>query len=1214
MKKAQRTDLIRAIRKSKGRFLSLLFIVALGTAFFTGVRSAEPDMIASADKYYDESNLMDVRILGTLGLTEDDVAAIADTEGITAAEGGYSTEVLAVLEDSTLVMNVMSPSESMNQMTIWEGRMPESSDECFMDAGLMIAKGYEIGDTITLTDEKGSAPAQLVHDSYTIVGSGTWSWYLSWSRGSASIGDGSLDAFMVVPEEAFDMDYYTVVYAMVSGVKELNTFSDAYDEAVKLVTDRIEEIAGDRCEIRYSEVYEDAQKTLQDAREALSEGEKELEDAEKKLLDAEEEYSEGLKTYEDSVKAYEDGMKAYEEGKNSLAQAKAELDQGKADYQAGLKAYEDAQQTLEAGRSELSARREELNNMSAQVEEGYENLSAAELQLSRAQSKYEQQKRDYEASKAEYDAGMDSYRENKAQLDAQKEQLDAGWDQVAEAQAQLDQLQAQMDQVAEEEGTSSETYQQLQAEWTELNSQVEAQQQELNAAQAEYDAAAEELAAAKAELDTAKAQLDDAAAQLDAANRELTETSAELSAQKAQLDEAERQITEGWAAIAAVREELDTGEEQLREQKALLDQAEKSILEGEQAYNAGIQTLRTSEQQLQNAQKQLKEGQIELQEARQELDDGWLEYKNAARDADEQLEEARQEIADGEKQLTELEEGKWYVLGRDSVQTSVEFSLDAERIGAIGKVFPVIFFLVAARVSLTTMTRMIEEERTLIGTMKALGYSKLSIASKYILYALSATLIGGVIGVIVGSKLLPYVIMLAYSMLYSNIQYTVMPLHFGLCVSAIGLAVLCTVGAAFLACYKEMLSTPASLMRPPAPKQGKRVFLERLPFIWNRMNFSMKSTIRNLVRYKKRFFMTVFGIGGCMAILLASFGLRDSISVIAENQYRNIWTYSAACGIDEDAAPEEQRAFVEQVVVEQEGIGSGMLARLVSLDVYTEQAEKMVNLYVVDDTEQMNLYLDMHDRVTQEPYQLTDEGVILTEKLANTLGVQVGDRFTLKFSSTKHVDAVVTALTENYMNHCVYMTKGLYETLYGQAPEYNQLLLKFTDGADQQLLAESLLGEELVISVSLVEELQDALNDMIGALNLVVWVLIAAAGLLVFVVLFNLNNINISERRRELASLKVLGFFNMDVAMYVYRENIFLTIFGILLGLFLGTWLHQYLITTLEVELIMFGREINSISYLYSTLFTIAFAVLVNIGMYKKLKQIDMIESLKSVE
>ena len=1217
MTKAQWTDFIRAILKSKGRYISLIFIVALGTAFFTGVRSAEPDMTASADKYYDETSLMDVRILGTLGLTEDDLNAIANTDGILHAEGGHSTEALSATENELLVVNVMSLSEHINQMTVTEGRLPEADNECFLDASVMNAGGFEIGDTFVMTDEEGEAPADLKHGSYTIVGYGTWSWYLSWTRGSASIGDGSLDGFAVVPETAFDMDYYTVIYATVQDVKNLNSFSKAYEEAINLVTERIEEIAGDQCTIRYTQLFQDASKLIEDAKLEIAEGEQKLLDAEKLLKDAEVEYEDGVKKLENSKITYQNGLRDYQNGQKELEDAKAELDAGKADYQNGLNAFAEGQKTLESSKAELESKKQELANKTKEYQDAEAEYAEAKIPLDEAQATLNEKQKEFDAAEAQYQDARNQYDGKKAELDAAKVALDNGWAQVASAEADLNSLQAQLDQLGGLVGTDNDIYQSLYAELQAAQVTLETERAGLVEKQAQYDAAEAELLAARDQLNTVAGQLDENAVALEDAKKELAPFLEQLDGYRKQLDDAKAQLEAGKTAIADAEKKIADGEQTLAQKQKELNDASTKIKNGEAEYNEGLAELEEAEKKLNRARAELNKAELDLQEARKEIDEGWAEYYAEAEEAEQRLEEARQEVADGEKELSELEEGEWYVLGRDSIQTSVEYGMDAERIGAIGDVLPVIFFLVAALVSLTTMTRMVEEERTLIGTMKALGYGKMSIAAKYILYAFSATLIGGVMGVIIGSKFLPYVIMVAYGMLYSNVQYTLLPLHWELCVTAISLAMLCTVGAAYFACYKELLSTPAALMRPPVPKQGKRVFLEYFPGIWKKMNFSTKATIRNLVRYKKRFFMTVFGIGGCMAILLSCFGLRDSISVIAKKQYQNIWTYSAALGMDEDVSAEEQKAFLDAFVAENEDVESGLFGRYVSVDVSSELAEKTVHLYVISDLENMHNYLDLHERESQNHLTLSDEGVILTEKLANTLGVVPGDSFSYHVSSTLKKDVTVLGLTENYTGHCLYMTDSLFESLHGHAPLNNILYLKFADGmkvAREQELASQVLNNDAVTSVTLVRDSLASLNDMVSSLNMVVWVLIVAAGLLAFVVLFNLNNINISERRRELATLKVLGFFDNEVAMYVYRENIILTIFGIMLGLVLGTFMHQYLISTLEVDLVMFGRSIEPISFISSVILTALFSLLVNIAMYYKLQEIDMIESLKSVE
>ncbi len=634
--------------------------------------------------------------------------------------------------------------------------------------------------------------------------------------------------------------------------------------------------------------------------------------------------------------------------------------------------------------------------------------------------------------------------------------------------------------------------------------------------------------------------------------------------------------------------------------------AEEELKDGEDQIALAKETLAQAEKELADAKDQ-------IAQAKEELAQGWLDYEEGEATAQAELEDARQQIAQAEEELSDIEEPEWYVLDRSSMQSYVEYGMDAERIGSIGKVFPAFFFLVAALVALTTMTRMVEEERTQIGTLQALGYSRRSIAAKYLLYAISASLLGSIIGVAFGSQFLPWIIITAYQMMYTNIVAVKTPLQFDYALLSTLLAVGCTTLATWAACYRELRSTPAQLMRPAAPKQGKRVFLEKIPFLWKRLSFTGKSTIRNLFRYKKRFFMTVFGIGGCMALLMVGFGLRDSIAKIMDTQYTTVWTFQAYLNLDSN----EDYSQIQEEANDYDHVLETLVAYQVSKEVSSETTTMDAYLFVFEDVDRLPDFILLRSRTRQnETYTLTDNGVVLTEKLATQLGVNVGDSFQIAESDTKNYTVTVTAITENYLYHYVYMTPTLYEALFGKEPAYNQLLMRMEEISteEEDAMATTFLEKKAVTGVSFVRDMQETVDNMMTSLDTVIWVLIAAAGLLAFVVLYNLNNINITERYRELATLKVLGFYDGEVAGYVYRENILLTFFGILIGIVLGLALHQYIIQTVEVSMLMFGQEIKPLSYLYSSLLTILFSLIVNIFMFYSLKKIDMISSLKSVE
>ncbi|WP_434309790.1 FtsX-like permease family protein [Hominifimenecus sp. rT4P-3] len=1116
MKQAQRKDFFREIKNSWNRWLSLLFIVALGVAFFSGVRSSEPDMRLSADHLYDKTNFMDIRILGTLGVTPEDLAEVAAIPGIADAEGASTLEALTDTGEEELVLQVSSLTERVNRLTLQEGRLPETNAECVIDAALSDA--YPIGSAISLygdqkdTDDGSSDPLSdtLTQTEFTVVGYATSSYYLTFDRGTASIGDGNIDGLLFVRPEVFSADYYTVIYATVEGASALTAMTDEYDDHIQSVSDQIEAIADRRCDIRYQSVLGEANDKLTEGKEELAdarkEADQELGDALLELEDGEAELADAKKTLSEKEQELEDGKKELADARKTLRSSRKELD-------SGWKQYEDGKKTLEERESELTRAKEQLAPKEQELAEGWEA----------------------------YHSGQSEYQTNAALLES--------------LQTQRDQLEAYLISLGLTP-TEHPDYQMLVGTIHQMEPA---------------------LSEAKTQLEASYAALSEAQLQLDAA--------------KAQLEEGENQLNAGKEELAASLQKLESGEQQYQDGKSAIEEALEEISDGE---------------------RQITDAKEEIAEAEQELEDGWKEYEDGKQEAEEKISDAEQKLADAEADIADIEYPEWYVLDRNSVQTYVEYRLDAERIGAIGKVFPAIFFLVAALVSLTTMTRMVEDDRTQIGTLQALGYSKGAIAAKYILYALSATLLGSLLGVLAGSQILPRVILSAYGILYVNITEYLVPIQGSYALMSTGLAVFCTVAATVAACYRELMSTPAQLMRPASPKEGRRVILEYIPFLWKHLSFTSKSTVRNLIRYKKRFFMTVFGIGGCMALLMVGFGLRDSIAKIVDNQYATIWTYDATLNMDAAADPHP----VEEIALQFSSVRETLPVYQIARDAGNGSITKEVTLFVPARLNTLSDFVDLRDRTSKEGYFLNDDGVIITEKLARMLDLSVGDTIFLAEEETSAIEVPVLAIVENYLHHYVYMTPVLYEKLYGSAPEYNSMLMSMDSmtESEENALAEQLIAHDEILSVSFIRDLQATVNNMMRSLDLVIWVLIISAGLLAFVVLYNLNNINISERRRELATLKVLGFYDNEVAAYVYRENILLTILGIGAGVVLGIWLHRFLIQTVEIDMMMFGQTIQPPSYLYSSLLTIVFSLLVNIFVFLKLKKIDMIESLKSVE
>lgn len=1203
-----RKDFIIEIKKTMGRFVSIFFIVALGVAFYSGIRASEPSMRITADQYFDDSELMDLKVMGTMGLTKADIKAIGKVSGIEAVEGGYSKDVLCPVGDNEKVVHMLSMQKNFNQVSVVEGRLPEKAGECLVDEDFLSYTDLKVGDTVTFHSGDGEALTDsLVTDTYKIVGIGNSPLYISFGRGSSTIGTGEISGFVVVDKASFDMDVYTEAYVKVSGAEEKTAFTDEYNNLSDAAKEAVSAIEEERCAARKQEIVDEANEKLADSEKTVNEKSQELENAKKEL---------------ESGKS-----KAAEE----LEKAKQQLTDGEAELADAKQQIADGETQLADAKAQLNEKQAQLSSAEAEYESGKAQLDQKEQELAAAEQTYLSNYAKYmpfiTAGKAQIAAGRTQIADGKKQLDeglAPLKQLRDGLDGIedgisqcdsgmAEVQKQLDGMDSDVYQeyVKIPEEDRNEEQQAYVNKWENLNAQfagIQAQKTQLETAksgllaqagfttEADLDAQIISLTAQRDELDKKEAAL---------LGQEQT-----LAAQEEELLSAGRQITDGKSQIAAARSQLDSTKSQITDGKA-------QILSAWALLNEKEDTLNASKAQLASGEQELADGRSKYEQAAKEAEEQITDGQAKITDGEKQLTDAKQQIADAKAEIKKIENPKWYVQTREDALTEYQgYGDNADRMRSIGKVFPVLFFLVAALISLTTMTRMVEEQRVQIGTMKALGYGKAAIAGKYIGYALIATLGGSIFGVLAGEKILPFIIIYAYMILYKHLPAILVPYHMSYALQASVIAVACTLIATIASCYKELAAEPAELMRPAAPKQGKRILLERIGIIWKHLNFTWKSTVRNLIRYKKRFFMTIFGIGGCMALMVVGFGLKDCIYEIVSLQYEKVQSYDAATYMSDDIS-EENRQQLHDYLDQNADIKETIEARMQKTDVKSASGKKTLYLMVPSDNEKIEDFLSFHSRTNKdEVYSLKKDEVILTEKMASLLNVKVGDELTIEDEDRGDQTVTVGAICENYMSHYLYLSPEKYEELYGVPAEYNTIIYSAKDGKDDQIekIGTKLLSMDGVLNVSYTSSIEGRLDDMLRSLNLVIVVLIVSAGMLAFVVLYNLNNINITERQRELATLKVLGFYDGEVASYVYRENILLTIIGSVVGMVLGNLLHRYIILTVEVEEAMFGRQIHWQSYLYSFLFTVAFSLFVNWVMFYKLKKIDMVESLKSVE
>ena len=1213
-KNVLRKDFIIEIKKTMGRFVSIFFIVALGVAFYSGIRASEPSMRFTADQYFDDSKLMDLKVMGTMGLTKADIKAIGKVSGIEAVEGGYSKDVLCPVGDNEKVVHMLSMQKNFNQVSVVEGRLPEKAGECLVDEDFLSYTDLKVGDTVTFHSGDGEALTDsLVTDTYKIVGIGNSPLYISFGRGSSTIGTGEISGFVVMDKASFDMDVYTEAYVKVSGAEEKTAFTDEYNNLSDAAKEAVSAIEEERCAVRKQEIVDEANEKLADSEKTVNEKSQELEDAKKELESgkskAAEELEKAKQQLTDGEAELADAKQQIADGETQLADAKAQLNDKQAQLSSAEAEYESGKAQLDQKEQELAdAEQVYLSNYSKYmpiITAGKEQIPAGKSQIA--------------DGKKRLDEGLAPLNQLKDGLAGIEDEISQCDSEIAELQKQIndgDTLYQEYTRISEPDRTPEQRV--YLESWSGVRQGLEAKLAGIQEQKAQLEDKKKGLLvqmnqagfATEADLEAQITSLTKQKADLDAKEKALLQQEQTLAAQEEELLSAGRQITDGKSQIAAARSQLDSTKSQITDGKA-------QILSAWALLNEKEDTLNASKAQLASGEQELADGRSEYEQAAKEAEEQITDGQEKITDGEKQLTDARQKIADAKAEIKKIENPKWYVQTREDALTEYQgYGDNADRMRSIGKVFPVLFFLVAALISLTTMTRMVEEQRVQIGTMKALGYGKAAIAGKYIGYALIATLGGSIFGVLAGEKILPFIIIYAYMILYKHLPAILVPYHMSYALQASGIAVACTLIATIASCYKELAAEPAELMRPAAPKQGKRILLERIGIIWKHLNFTWKSTVRNLIRYKKRFFMTIFGIGGCMALMVVGFGLKDCIYEIVSQQYEKVQFYDAATYMSDDIS-EENRQQLHDYLDQNADIKETIEARMQKTDVKSASGKKTLYLMVPSDNEKIEDFLSFHSRTNKdEVYSLKKDEVILTEKMASLLNVKVGDELTIEDEDRGDQTVTVGAICENYMSHYLYLSPEKYEELYGVPAEYNTIIYSVKDGKDDQIekIGTKLLSMDGVLNVSYTSSIEGRLDDMLRSLNLVIVVLIVSAGMLAFVVLYNLNNINITERQRELATLKVLGFYDGEVASYVYRENILLTIIGSVVGMVLGNLLHRYIILTVEVEEAMFGRQIHWQSYLYSFLFTVAFSLFVNWVMFYKLKKIDMVESLKSVE
>ena len=1199
MPRTYNKNVIRTFRSTRSRFFAIFSIVALGVGFLAGLSATPVDMKESMERYMDDSNFYDLRVVSTLGLTDEDVQALQQVSGVQQVQPAYSADLLVQTGDDSAVARAHSlppdAEDAINQLVLTEGRMPQSPDECLVEVGATgLNPTYPVGTVFTVTAENVDLDSKLNRTRFTVVGLVHNSNYFSYEREPASVGSGAVQVVMYLQPEAFAYEAYTEIYLTAAGAKEQNSLTDAYRQTVQTVADNLAAIQDARCQARYDGLLADARAELDDAWQQYYEAKA---DADAQLADAAAELADGRKQLQDGKSKLADGQRQYNDGKSQLENGTNQMLDGQAQLNDALGQWLQADAQWQQSKQELDAAKAQLDENEPAYRDGVQQLADA--------------------------LGTDAAEVDKLAADLAAYCIAQGITPPTDAQGMLALLSAYgkglpLPQFSDEQLT------QLRAGAAELVTRLDsiptdALPDDQKALLTEVKA----LVQAAADAETS-AQMWDALQNLYSwlqAHRDLLpdDVYEALNALLLQLLNSDEmnQLAAALAGLVQYQvglQQYQSGLQQLNDARAELDDAYRLLQEKMQELGDAQGKLLDAQRQLDAAGRELANGRREIEENEQKLLDGETEYADAKAEAEQKLADARAEIEDGEAKLDELEMPVWYIWDRSKNTSFGSFKSNVDKLTAITTAFPVFFFLVAALVVSTTMTRMVEEERLQIGTLKALGYARGTIMQKYLWYALGASALGAVMGLAVGFRVFPTIIWSGYSMMYYMPKIAT-PWRLQQAVFAGASLIGLSLGVTAMACRTSLAEVPAALMLPRAPKAGKRILLERITPLWRRLPFTWKVTCRNLMRYKKRFWMTVIGVAGCTALLVAGFGLSDSLNGIITKQFDNVSHYDLMTVVSKESALREGEVY-DTLFGDSETFPLSMAAAVESTHCDSADGEMELYLMVPQDLTRFAQLMDLHERLGGKPTPLTDDGIVLTEKLAKTLGAAAGDTVTLKNADGDAAQFTVSGVCEHYIGNYAYITPAVYTAAFGKAPGYNAVLSTLRDESQQSrdAISEKLLDMDTVVSLTFTQDAVKQVLNMLRSIDAVVVLIIVCAAMLAFVVLYNLSNINIAERVKEIATIKVLGFYDREVYSYVNRESTALSCIGTLLGLALGKALHAFIITTVEVDSVMFGRQIAPQSFLYAVALTLAFSTAVNLVMGRKLKKISMVESMKAPE
>ncbi|MBQ8604885.1 MAG: ABC transporter permease [Oscillospiraceae bacterium] len=1176
-------DTFRLIKKTRKRFITILLIVLIGVAFMVGLMSSAPTMRVSVDKYMDRSDFMDLQLYSSYGFDDRDVDALKKSDLIAGIYPTKFTDAFTQQGESQIVTRVQELDSTVNRIELAEGRMPRAENEALALGSSSFGSVFSIGDTVSLYLEDSELSETLSVTEYEIVGIARTPQYMASSKETSNLNNLTLDTVIFVDRDNFTADYYTSIYISLKGAAEYTAFSDDYKDYVTECADDLDKIISKQEVVRKEEIIEEITRQV-------AEGEKELEE--------------------------------------KIGRAQAELDSGR-------QQLEDAYIQILVGEAQITANESQITSGEQEIAANEALLASAESQIAAGKRQITAQTgRSYEEAVTLVNLAYNIYNIADAivgnsstdstlqeMIDRKKAEINTLGQENLQLTGENTTLEMEKAAVTAENTVLTETNNVL----TQMNATLQAENDSLAAAnvQLETEGKTEEIIANNLKIaensltiEANKATIASNDIKIAANNTKIAENDAKIAANNEKIVANNTQIgtlTEelgdlemiigmlGNVALGSIKDSINRmfgGD--IKGVYASLQQLQRA----EAQLNSGRQQIASARAELEAGKIRLASAKTELATGRAEYEKGMAELEKGQKQLDEEYEKARIELDKAKQQLDELPDAQWIVLDRTSHFSSYMFENNADQMSKIGYVFPVLFFLVAALVCMTTMKRLVDEERSQIGVFSALGFSKIKIASKYIIYALTASLAGSVVAIPVGMAIFPTVIYFCWKLMYDLPDMVLtMPAHIavlGVCSFTLLMAMV-----TFIVVRGVLKENPSRLMRPKAPKTAKKIFLEHITPLWKRMSFTSKVTARNIIRYKSRFFMTVIGVAGCTSLLVLGFAIKDSVSQVVSIQYGDIITYDTTVTLE---SHEDMDSVLEKLKADKDVLYAVPHMTYSSM-AYTEADEKAINVYVMEEDEIAGI-IDLRQRRNGQPLTIED-GAVISEKFSKLCGVSVGDDITIESANGIKKQVEVTGICEMYTQHYLFISRENYEDIFNETVRYDSIALTSGEGAQLTEKYKDTPGVKNIVDFS---GMKATFSNMFDSLNIIIVVIILAAGSLALVVIMNLTEVNISERIREIATLKVLGFNNGEVYSYIFKEVFILSLIGIIIGLPFGKLELIFVMDIIDMEMVMFSTAVQPSSYIFGFLITLAFTVLVILLMRKTLRNVQMVESLKSVE